>query len=96
MFSSDKTKPNKKISHRKLDQFRKSIEAWETMGEAASQNGEAELATILTEGATDLRKILRLIETGEHQKAVEAINDLDTMASEQIPDVIYQAIMPGN
>ena len=95
MFASDKTKLSKKIGRCKLDQFRKSIEAWEILGEAASQNGEAELAAILTEDVTDLRNILQLIETGADHQAVEAIYDLGTMASDQIPDAIYNAILPG-
>ena len=95
MIASDKNKQSNKISNRKLDQFRKSVEAWEIMGEAASQNGEAELAAILTEGVTDLRNILRLIETGAFENAAEAIYDLDTLASDQIPTDIYNAVVPG-
>ena len=96
MFASDKTKPNKKISRRKLDQFRKSIESWEKMGEKESRDGDAELAEMHAEDVADLRSILRFIETGAFENAAEAIYDLDTMASDQIPDDIYYAIVPGN
>lgn len=93
MFAIDKTKPSEKIGRCNLDQLRKSIEAWEIMGEAASQNGEAELAAILTECVTDLRNILRLMETGEHHQAAEAIYNLDKFARDQIRDAIYNAIV---
>lgn len=96
MAASDKTKPRKKISRRKLDQFRESIEAWEIMGETASQNGETEMTEMHAEDVVDLRKILRLIETGAYDQAVEAIYDLDTMASDQIPDAIYNTILQGD
>ena len=95
MFASDKTKPYKKISRRKLDQFRKSIESWEKMGEKESRDGDAELAEMHAEDVADLRAILRFIETGAFEEAVEAINALDTMASDQIPTDIYDAVVPG-
>ena len=95
MFASDKTKPSKKISSRKLDQFRKSIESWERMGEKESRDGDVELAEMHAEDVADLRAILRFIETGAFEDAVEAINDLDTMASDQIPDAIYNSVVTG-
>ena len=88
MFASDKTKPRKKIGRRKLDQFRKSIESWEKMGEKESLEGDAELAEMHAEDVADLRVILRFIETGAFEDAVEAINDPDTMAGDLIPDFI--------
>ena len=96
MFTSDKAMPSEKISRRNLDQLRNSIEAWEIMGEAASQNGETEMAEMHAEDVVDLRKILRLIEIGALDQAVEAIYDLDTMASDQIPDAIYNTIVQGD
>lgn len=95
MFASDKTKPSKKISRRKLDQFRKSIESWEKMGQKESLHGDAELAEMHAGDVADLRAILRFIEIGAFENAVEAINDLDTMASDQIPTDIYNAVVPG-
>ena len=47
------------------------------------------------EDVADLRAILRFIETGAFEEAVEAINALDTMASDQIPTDIYDAVVPG-
>ena len=96
MFTSDKAKLSKKIGRCNLDQIRKSIEAWEIMGEAASQNGEVELAAILTECVTNLCNILRLIEAGAHHQAVEAIYNLDKIARDQIRDAIYNTIVTGN
>ena len=96
MFASDKTKPSKKIGRRKLDQFRKSIESWEKMGEKESLDGDAELAEMHAEDVADLRTILRFIEAGALEDAAEAINDLDTMASDLIPTAIYNAVVQGN
>ena len=95
MVASDKTKLRKKISCRKLDQFRKSIASWEKMGEKESLDGDAELAEMHAEDVDDLRAILRFIETGALENAVEAINDLHTIASDQIPTYIYNAVVPG-
>lgn len=96
MITSNKNRQSKQISRCNLDQFLKSIEAWEIMAEAACQNGEAQLASILTKGVADLRKILRLIESDAHDKAFEAIYDLDIVARDQFPDDIYNTIVQGD
>ncbi|MCH8823858.1 MAG: hypothetical protein IH984_10160 [Planctomycetes bacterium] len=66
------------------------------MGEKESREGDAELAEMHAEDVADLRAILRFIKTGAFENAAEAINDLDTMASDQIPTDIYNAVVPGN
>ncbi len=44
----------------------------------------------------DLRAILLLIETGALHEAAEAIDCLDTLIQDQIPQRVYDAVVPGS
>lgn len=44
----------------------------------------------------DLRVILRLIEAGVLDEAAEATYCLDTLIRDQIPQRVYDAVVPGS
>ena len=93
-----RARPNRprQIRRRELEQFRQSIESWERQGQEAGRDGDAELAAGYAEDVADLRAILRLIETGALDEAAEAIDRLDTLIRDQIPDRLYDLVVPGS
>ena len=92
------TRPNRtrQIRRRELEQFRQSIESWERQGKEAGRDGDVELAAGYAEDVADLRAILRLIETGALDEAAEAIDCLDTLVRDQLPQRLYDAVVPGS
>ena len=93
-----RARPNRtrQIRRRELEQFRQSIESWERHRREAGRDGDAELAAAYGEDAADLRAILRLIETGSLHEAAEAIDCLDTLVRDQLPQRLYEAVVPGS
>ena len=91
-------RPNRtrRIRRSELEQFRQSIESWARHGREAGRDGDAELAAGYAEDVADLRAILRLIETGALHEATEAIDRLDTLIRDQIPQRLYKAVVKGN
>ncbi len=55
-----------------------------------------ELAAAYAEDVADLRAILRLIESGALHEATEAIDCLDTLIRDQLPQRLYDAAVPGS
>ena len=88
--------PTRQIRRSDLEQFRRIIESWERQGKEAGRDGDAELAAAYAEDVADLRAILRLIETGALHEAAEAIDCLDTLVRDQLPQPLYEAVVPGN
>ena len=86
----------RQIRRRELEQFRRSIESWERQGKEAGRDGDVELAAGYAEDVADLRAILRLIETGALHEAAEAIDYLDTLVRDQLPQRLYEAVVPGD
>ena len=62
----------------------------------AGRDGDVELAAGYAEDVADLRAILRLIETGALHEATEAIDCLDTLVRDQLPQRLYDAVVPGS
>ncbi len=93
-----RARPNRprQVRRRDIEQFRQSIESWERHAHEAGQDGEVELAAAYAEDAADLRSILRLIETGALHEAAEAIDCLDTLVRDQIPQRLSDAVVPGS
>ncbi len=85
-----------RIAHSDFEQFRQSIESWEREGQEAGRDGDAGLAAGYAEDVADLRAILQLIETGTLHEVAEAIDCLDTLVRDQIPQRLYEAVVPGN
>ena len=96
MIATARPTPMRRIRRRELEQFRKSIESWERQGQEAGRDGDVELAAGYAEDVADLRAILRLIETGALHEAAEAIDCLDTLVRDQIPQRLYDAVVPGS
>ena len=96
MIATARPDPTLQIRRRELEQFRQSIESWERQGKEAGRDGDAELAAGYAEDVADLRAILRLIETGALHEAAEAIDCLDTLVRDQIPQRLYEAVVPGS
>ena len=88
--------PTKQIRRRELEQFRQSIESWERQGQEAGRDGDVELAAGYADDVADLRAILRLIESGALHEVIEAIDCLDTLVRDQIPQRLYDAVVPGS
>ena len=96
MMATPRPNPTRQIRRRELEQFRQSIESWERQGQEAGRDGDAELAAGYAEDVADLRAILRLIETGALHEAAEAIDCLDTLVRDQVPQRLYDAVVPGS
>ncbi len=96
MIARASASPTNRIARGDLEQFRQSIESWERHAHEAGQDGEVELAAAYAEDAADLRSILRLIETGALHEAAEAIDCLDTLVRDQIPQRLSDAVVPGS
>ena len=96
MIATARPSPIRQIRRRKLEQFRRSIESWERQGEEAGRDGDVELGAGYAEDVADLRAILRLIETGALHEATEAIDRLDTLVRDQIPQPLYEAVVAGS
>ncbi len=96
MIATTRSNPARQIRRRELEQFRQSIESWERQGKEAGRDGDAELAAAYAEDVADLRAILRLIEAGALHKAAEAIDRLDTLVRDQLPQRLYDAVVPGS
>ena len=88
--------PTRHIRRRELGQFRQSIESWEPQGQEAGRDGDVELAAGYAEDVADLRGIPRLIETGAPHEMTEGIDCLDTLIRDQIPQRLYDAVVPRN
>ena len=96
MIATARPIPIRQIRRCEVEQFRRSIESWERQGEEAGRDGDAELAVGYAEDVADLRAILRLIEIGELREATEAIDCLDTLVRDQIPQRLYEGVVPGS
>ena len=96
MIATARPSPTRQIRRRDLEQFRRSIESWERQGEEAGRDGDVELAAAYTEDAAELRSILRLIEAGALHEAAEAIDCLDTLVRDQLPQRLYDAVVPSS
>ena len=96
MIAGASASPTNRIARRDLEQFRRSIKAWERQGQEAGRDGDVELAAGYAEDVADLRAILRLIETGALDEAAEAIERLDTLIRDQIPQRVYDAVVPSS
>ena len=96
MIARASASPTNRIARSDLEQFRQSIESWERQGQEAGRDGDAELAAGYAEDVADLRAILRLIEAGALHKAAEAIDRLDTLVRDQLPQRLYDAVVPGS
>ena len=96
MIARASASPTNRIVRNDLKQFRQSIQSWERQGQEAGRDGDAELAAGYAEDVADLRTILRLIETGALDEAAEAIYCLDTLIRDQIPQRLYDAVVPGS
>ncbi len=55
-----------------------------------------ELAAADAEDVADLRASLRLIETGALREAAEAIDRLDMLVRDQLPQYLYEKVVQGN
>ena len=96
MIATASASRTNRIARRDLEQFRQSIESWERQGQEAGRDGDAELAAGYAEDVAHLRAILRLIETGALHEAVEAIDCLDTLVRDQLPQRLYEAVVSGS
>ena len=96
MITTARPNPTRQIRRRELEQFRQSIESWERHGREAGRDGDVELAAGYAEDVADLRAILGLIETGALDEAAEAIDCLDTLVRDQLPQRLYDAVVPGS
>ena len=94
MIATARSNPSRQIRRSELEQFRQSIESWDRQGQEAGRDGDVELATGYAEDVADLRAILRLIENGALREAAEAIHCLDTLVRDQIPQRLYDAVVP--
>ena len=88
--------PTNRTARNDLDQFRQSIESWERHGREAGRDGDVELAAGYAEDVADLRAILRLIETGALDEAAEAIDCLDTLVRDQLPQYLYEKMIQSD
>jgi hypothetical protein len=96
MIAGASASPTNRIARRDLEQFRRSIKAWERQGQEAGRDGDVELAAGYAEDVADLRAILRLIETGAFHEAAEATDCSDTLVRDQLPQRLYDAVVPGS
>ncbi len=94
-MATTRPNPTRQIRCSDLEKFRQSIESWESQGKEAGRDGDAELAAGYAEDLTDLRAILRFIETDALHEAAEAIDCLDTLVRNHIPIRLYDAIVPA-
>ncbi len=95
-MATTRPNPTRQIRRSDLEKFRQSIESWERRGKEAGRDGDAELAAGYAEDVADLRAILRLIEAGALDEAAEATDCLDTLVRDQIPQRLYEAVVPGS
>ncbi len=93
MIAGANASPTNQIARRDLEQFRRSIKAGERQGQEAGRDGDVELAAGYAEDVADLRAILRLIEAGALH---EVIDCLDTLVRDQLPQRLYDAVVPGS
>ena len=96
MIATTSASRTNRIARRDLEQFRQSIESWERQGPEAGRDGDTEQAAGYAEDVVDLRAILHLIETGALHEAAEAIDCLDTLVRDQLPQRLYDALVPGS
>ncbi len=96
MIARVRPNPTRQIRRSDLEQFRQSIESWVRHGREAGRDGDVELAAAYAEDVADLRAILRLIESGALHEAAEAIDCLDTLVRDQIPQYLYEKVVQGN
>ena len=96
MIPATRPNPIRQIRRRELEQFRQSIESSDRHGREAGRDGDVELAAGYADDVADLRAILRLIESGAPHEAVEAIDCLDTLIRDHIPQSLYDAVVPGS
>ncbi len=96
MIATARPNPTRQIRRSELERFRQSIESWERHERDAGRDGEVELAAGYAEDAAYLRAIPRFIETGALHEAAEAVDCLDTLARDQIPQRLYDAVVPGS
>ncbi len=96
MIATTRPNPTRQIRRGDLEKFRQSIESWERQGKEAGRDGDAELAGGYAEDVADLRAILRLVETGAVHEAAEAIDHRDTWVRDQLPQRLYDAVVPGS
>ena len=96
MIARASASPANRIVRNDLELFRQNIEAWERHGREAGRNGNVELAAGYAKDVADLRAILRLIETGALHEAAEVVDCLDTLVRDQIPQRLYEAMIPGS
>ena len=94
MIARATVSPTNRIAGSNVEQFRQSIESWEKQGQEVERDGDLELAACYAEDVADLRAILQLIETGALHEAAEAIDCLDTLIRDQIPQRLYDAVIP--
>ena len=95
-MATTRPNPTRQIRRSDLEKFRQSIESWERQGQAAGRDGDAELAAGYAEDVVDLRAILRLIESSALHEAAGAVDCLDTLVRDQIPQRLYDAVVPGS
>ena len=96
MTATPRPNPTRQVRRREHERFRRSIESWDRHGRDAGRDGDAELAAGYAEDVAELRAILRLIETGALHEAAEAIDCLDTLVRDQLPQRLYEAVVPGS
>ena len=96
MIAKASASPTNRIARSDLEQFRQSIESWERQGQEAGRDGDVELAAGYAEDVADLHAILRLIESGALHEVTEAINGLDTLIRDQVPQRLYDPVVPGS
>ena len=96
MFATARPNPTRQIRRRELEQFRRSIASSERHGREAGRDGDVELAAGYADDVADLRAILRLIESGALHEAAEAIDCLDTLVRDQLPQRLYDAVGAGS
>ena len=96
MIARASASPTIRIARSDLERFRQSIESWERQGQEAGRVSDAELAAAHAEDMADLGAILRLIETGALHEAAEAIDCLNTLVRDQLPQRLYDAVVSGS
>ena len=88
--------PHHQIRRREPEQFRQSIESWAKQGQEAGRDGDVELPAAYPDDVADLRAILRLLESGAPHVAAEVVDCLDTLVRDQLPQRLYELVVPGS
>ncbi len=96
MIATVRPSPTRHVRRRELEQFRRSIESWERHERETGRDGDVELPAGYAEDVADLHAILRLIETGALHDAAEAVDCLDTLVRDQVPQPLYEAVVAGS